>query len=237
MAQAEIPAPSVFWNSLSQEDRNEYLRLRQSFHSGQKISSKDRRIVTFRKELNIVLQYLERSSQNMEARCILTGVCFVGPLICVNTRQLKSFLSRCKSSINGSFQQLGYVALKTKAKARNCCVAVLPALQNHQTVLRQWTVRVAGEEAPFCFVSSFPYVGLPEITEDDLFDEKKTAPTHMSPQPHHHIMQRQLQHRMVTFGNMLQNNNLNLHLINQNFLNLMIKQSKNILIPKFILRF
>lgn len=224
------PAPASFWNILSQDDRNEYLRLRQSFHNGQKISSKDRRIVTFRKELNIVLQYLERSPENMEARCILIGVCFVGPLICVNTRQLKSFLSRCKSSINGSFQQLGYVALKTKAKARSCCVAVLPSLQNHQTVLRQWTVRVAGDDAPFCFVSSYSYVGLPEITEEDLFDEKPkpirsnsshiNAPSMMY--PHQFIQQQQSilnnplmndpnfgsNQKTVTFGNIYQNQQL-----------------------------
>lgn len=222
------PAPATFWNSLSQDDKNEYLRLRQSFHNGQKISSKDRRIVTFRKELNIVLQYLERSPENMEARCILIGVCFVGPLICVNTRQLKSFLSRCKSSINGSFQQLGYVALKTKAKARNCCVAVLPSLQNHQTVLRQWTVRVAGEEAPFCFVSSFSYVGLPDITDEDLFDEKpkpiRSNSSHLNTSslmfPHQFLPQQQQSilnnplmndanfnnnQKTVTFGNIYQN--------------------------------
>lgn len=222
------PAPATFWNILSQEDRSEYLRLRQSFHNGQKISSKDRRIVTFRKELNIVLQYLERSPENMEARCILIGVCFVGPLICVNTRQLKSFLSRCKSSINGSFQQLGYVALKTKAKARSCCVAVLPSLQNHQTVLRQWTVRVAGEEAPFCFVSSYKYVDLPEITDEDLFDEKpkpiRSNSSHINTSslmfPHQFIQQQQQSilssplmndpnfngnQKTVTFGNIYQN--------------------------------
>lgn len=221
------PAPATFWNILSQDDRNEYLRLRQSFHNGQKISSKDRRIVTFRKELNIVLQYLERSSENMEARCILIGVCFVGPLICVNTRQLKSFLSRCKSSINGSFQQLGYVALKTKAKARSCCVAVLPSLQNHQTVLRQWTVRVAGEDAPFCFVSSYKYVDLPEITDEDLFDEKpkpiRSNSSHINAPPlmfPHQFIQQQQQsilnnslmndpnfnnnQKTVTFGNIYQ---------------------------------
>lgn len=237
-----VPSPSSFWNILSQDDRNEYLRLRQSFHNGQKVSSKDRRIATFRKELNIVLQYLERSPENMEARCILIGVCFVGPLICVNTRQLKAFLSRCKSSINGSFQQLGYVALKTKAKARNCCIAVLPSLQNYQTVLRQWTVRVAGDEAQFCFVSSFPFVGLPEITEDDLFDEKPKPTRSNSSQinasslmfppflPQHqqmYVQQHQMamahplqanpnfQKKTVTFGNLYQNQQNPMYAMNQ----------------------
>ncbi|KAH0792701.1 hypothetical protein GPJ56_003324 [Histomonas meleagridis] len=165
--------PSQFWNALSRDDQEEFIRLRTSFHNGQKISSKDRRIVTFSKELNIVLRFLERSEQNQEARCILTGICFVGPIICVNNRQLKAFLSRCKSSINGSFQQLGYVALKTKSKARNCVISALPMLQSHPNILKQWTVRCASDKTKFCFVSSFTNVQMPEILDEDLYDEKQ----------------------------------------------------------------
>lgn len=170
---SEMSLPSQFWNALSREDQDEFMRLRTNFHNGQKISSKDRRIVTFSKELNIVLRFLERSNSNLEARCILTGVCFVGPIICVNNRQLKAFLSRCKSSINGSFQQLGYVALKTKSKARNCVISALPMLQNHPNILKQWTVRCASDKTKFCFVSSFTGVQMPEILEEDLYDEKQ----------------------------------------------------------------
>ncbi|OHS94075.1 hypothetical protein TRFO_39710 [Tritrichomonas foetus] len=190
MTASDLHLPQSYWNQLSQDDKNEFLRLRTNFHHGQKISSKDRRIVTFRKELLIVLNYLERGQENMETRCVLTGVCFAGPLVCVNTRQLKSFLSRCKSSINGSFQQLGFVALRTKAKAKSCVVAVLPSLENHQNILRQWTVRYTSVDAQFCFVSSYPYSNLPEITEDDLFDEKKGQTPEISvSQPAHPFYQ------------------------------------------------
>lgn len=68
---------------------------------------------------------------------------------------------------------MGYVALRTKAKARSCVVAVMPSLQNEQNILRQWTVRCASEDAHFCFISSFSHVQLPQITEDDLYDEKR----------------------------------------------------------------
>lgn len=192
--------PALYWNMLSHDDRCEYVRLRQGFHQGQKTSSKDRRIVTFRKELNTVVQYLERNSENKETRCVLCGVCFAGKVVCVNTRQLKSFLCRCKSSINGSFQQLGYVALRTKAKARQCVLTVLPSLQNHQNILRQWTVRVISDDALFCFVTSFSQVVLPEITPDDLFDEKKPgekAAPRAYPSPPV-VMPEQM--RQVTFG-------------------------------------
>ena len=217
----EMNLPSQYWNAISQDDRNEFIRLRNSFHHGQKISSKDRRIITFSKELNIVLNYLERSDDNQEARCVLCGVCFVGPIVCVNTRQLKSFLSRCKSSINGSFQQLGFVALRTKAKARNCVLTALPSLQTHQNILRQWTVRYASDDAKFCFVSSYSNLPMPEITQDDLFDEKKVVPRRsnssnlfMSPVSHN-LMQFPFnipQHSpspIATIQNNIINNNIN----------------------------
>jgi hypothetical protein len=102
---------------------------------------------------------------------VVAGGCFAGSVACVNTRQFKGVLKRCKSSINGSFQQLGYVALRTKSKARQCVTTVLPSLQNEQAILRQWTVRVVSLGAAFCFVSSFCHAILPEITDDDLLEE------------------------------------------------------------------
>jgi len=185
----EISLPPSYWNALSQDDRTEFVRLRSHFLQGQKISSKDRRIVTFRKELIAVLKYIERSDSCVEERSVLVGVCFAGPFICVNTRQLKNFLGRCKSSINGSFQQMGYVALRTKAKARSCVLAVMPSLQNDTNILRQWTVRCASEDASFCFLSSFSHVSLPQINEEDLYDEKR--PTSIS------------QTQTVTFPNLI----------------------------------
>jgi hypothetical protein len=183
----DLPVPVVYWNLLPQDDRSEYIRLRTSFHHAQKISSKDRRVVTFRRELTIVIQFLERSPENLEARCIVTGVCFAGGIVCVNTRQLKGFLKRCKSSINGSFQQLGYVALRTKSKARNCVLTVLPSLQHDQNILRQWTVRAVSDDAEFCFLSSFSGAGLPEITDRDLLEDrplsKNIVPSDQLPQP------------------------------------------------------
>ena len=178
---SEISLPPQYWNALSQDDRCEFMRLRSNFRQGPKVTSKDFRIVTFSKELSIVIRYLERSPENAEARCVLVGVCFVGPYVCVNTRQLKTFLGRCKSSINGSFQQLGYVALKTKAKAKACVITALPSLQNNQSILRQWTVRYVSDDMKLCFFTSFSPVGMPAIVEGDLYDERKPRATKTAP--------------------------------------------------------
>lgn len=170
----EILLPSIYWNKLTQEDKTEFQKLRNHFHQSQKISSKDSRLVSFSNELHTVLKFIEKSEQGRECRTILTGVAFAGPFICVNTRQLKCFLGRCKSSINGSFQQLGYVAIKTKSKARACILAILPSLISDQNILRQWTVRCASEDAKFCFVTSLTSIQLPIVTNDDLNEDHKS---------------------------------------------------------------
>jgi hypothetical protein len=174
------------WDQLSQDDKAEFVKLKGDFHRGQKSTSKDRRITTFHRELQVVLDWLERSDENKEIRCIIAGICFAGPYICINTRQLKCFLCRCKSSINGCFQQLGFVALRTKSKGRNCVLSVLPSLCHQQDVLRQWAVRWASDNASFCFVSSFSSAGMPPITEDDLVDHRGQSnprPLYQRPPP------------------------------------------------------
>ncbi|EAY09688.1 hypothetical protein TVAG_098240 [Trichomonas vaginalis G3] len=187
----------AFWNKLTEEDKNEFNKLKAHFHQNISSSGKDRRVVTFANELMAVLKFLDRDLIHREERCILTGICFAGPFICVNTRQLKTFLGRCKSSINGSFQQMGYVALRTKAKARNCIISILKPLMNEPAILRQWTVRRASDHTEFCYLSSFSVSLLPEVTEDDLDTEpvanNKSAQHQMPlPPPIKKISQQQL---------------------------------------------
>jgi hypothetical protein len=94
--------------------------------------------LVFRNEVQLII---DGTPFGREERSIVCGIAVAGPLIAVNTRQLKSLIGRCKSSINGSFRQLGYLAVKTKSKARECVLVILPSLKGDPGSLRQWTVR------------------------------------------------------------------------------------------------
>lgn len=163
------------WEALSMEDRVELVRLYDDFRIQQKNPNKDKKNQAFQNELITLMEYIEHSDDRREERAILIGVAFIGQLICVNTRQLKGFLGRCKSSINGSFQQLGYVALKTKAKARESVLEVLPSLAREQNMIRQWTVRCATKDSNLIFPTKMIGRNLPHIVEEDLFDEKSIS--------------------------------------------------------------
>jgi hypothetical protein len=142
-----------WWTGLCADDQREFLRLRGSFREEVPAHARDRRSASFSQELVALLQFIERSPIGFEERSLLVGVAFAGPFICVNTRQLKALVGRCKSSINGSFQQLGYVGIKSKAC--DCLLSVLPSLVKQPTLLRQWTVRCASEHSQVCFVTKF----------------------------------------------------------------------------------
>jgi hypothetical protein len=171
-----VPSPRCVWNELSSDDQKEFARLRQEFEDAPKVTSRDRRLQTFPRDLRQVISFIERSPQNAEARAIVVGLCFVGALVCINTRQLKTFMARSKSSINGSFQTLGYQLVSAKSKARECCLAAMPGLRGHRDTIRQWTARVACETATHRFPSSFAATELPELRPEDLFHEQKTKP-------------------------------------------------------------
>lgn len=61
--------------------------------------------------------------------------------IAINIRQFKTLTSKCKSSINGHLQQMGYVMPIQGTEASNALVSVFPFLKNNFQELRQWTIR------------------------------------------------------------------------------------------------
>jgi hypothetical protein len=178
---AEACGPPAIWNRLTQEDHSEYFRLKLQLQRSQRPIGDGHRTLGFQKELLTALSFIERSPEGTEERSIICGVAFAGPYICVNTRQLKAFLGRCKSSINGSFLEMGYTALRTKSKARSCVLACLRALIDDVVNLRQWTVRCASRSALFCICSSFTSRERPEIYESDLVQLPKPVTIQMRP--------------------------------------------------------
>jgi len=130
--------PMLFWKMLSADDKKEYLLLKESF---QNPNQKERHHSSIQNDLRLVVNFIERRKDLQEPRSIVSGICFTGSYICVNTSQLKCLLGRCKSSINNLFQQLGYVSGKTKV--RQYILTVLPLLHRDPSLLRQWTMRCA----------------------------------------------------------------------------------------------
>ncbi|KAH0794337.1 hypothetical protein GPJ56_001779 [Histomonas meleagridis] len=166
-----------YWKMLSEDEKEEYVRICENFKNEEKKTSKDKRIVSFPNELSILVHFIEQSEFNKEARCVLVGICFCGPILCLNNRQLKNLTCRCKSSINGSFQKLGYVSISCKSKSRDCVITALPSLKCYPILLRQWSSRYVSSNTLICFVPSITNVQMPEIYEEDVHEDKRKQRT------------------------------------------------------------
>lgn len=167
--------PARHWTDLSEHDKRTYNELRVFFRQQQKEHLKERKTTPFASEILCILNYIEQETPGRDDRCIVAGIGFAGPLICVNTQQLKNLVCRCKSSINSGFQQIGYDAIRTKTKAREAILAIIPELRKEPSCLRQWTVRAASDASYVCFVSWYRPPGLPEICPEDFYEERKAT--------------------------------------------------------------
>jgi hypothetical protein len=159
----KLPSPA-HWSRLTVDDQSEYLRLVVFFATDQRTAgspraSNERRESVFMKEIFTVLEFVDRSSENREERSVITGICVCSPYICLNTSTLKTLLGRCKSSINGLFQDLGYKPSRGRSP-REFVVLALPSLSSDTKALRQWTVRRAMEGYTCWFLG--PPLALPD---------------------------------------------------------------------------
>lgn len=164
--------PIRHWTDLSDYDKQTYNDLRVHFRQQQKQHLKERKTTPFANEILCILDWIDHQPQGHDDRCIVAGIAFAGPFICVNTQQLKNLVCRCKSSINSGFQQIGYDALRSREKVREAILAIIPALRTEPSCMRQWTVRCVSDDAFICFVSKWCPEGLPQVSREDYCDEK-----------------------------------------------------------------
>lgn len=176
--------PIRHWTDLSDYDKQTYNDLRVHFRQQQKQHLKERKTTPFANEILCILDWVDHQPQGHDDRCIVAGIGFAGPFICVNTQQLKNLVCRCKSSINSGFQQIGYDALRDKEKVREAILAIIPDLRNEPSCLRQWTVRCVSSDAVICFRSKWCPTGLPELSTGAASEQspKKPATRILQPQ-------------------------------------------------------
>ena len=134
------PCP-MYWEKLSDTDKRQYLFLRQTLASPTCKNRRNRSAQTFSEILQGIKAYVVRGEPADHDRSLVCGVCWLNDKIAINTRQLRLILSKCKSSINGSFQQLGYGTIPTGADSSAELINYFPELENNFPQLRQWTVR------------------------------------------------------------------------------------------------
>ena len=138
------------------EERAEYQSLVNSISSDVQKTRMHSGLTEFVKHISLVHRFIARGNSNDALRGIVCGVEFGRGFILVNTARLKNVLFRSKSCMNGCFQRLGYDVMRPSHDIVCLFTRLLPNVNPEFFALRQWCVRLVGEESKVCFLSNLP---------------------------------------------------------------------------------
>ena len=130
-----------FWWLLSDEDRCKYTCLKIAISSRSLKSQRNKRVETFNEILSEIQSFVVRGTKDDAVRGLACGVFWLAEGIAINTHQLRHLISKCKSSINGSLQKMGYSTSLGRTEAAIAISNAFPILKDNSTELRKWTVR------------------------------------------------------------------------------------------------
>lgn len=156
----EMPA---YWDLLNELDRDHYTRIRMAFASPVCKHRRNHSTKINGEIINTVKSFVVRNDDDDWKRALVCGICWMPDMIAVNTRQLRILLSKCKSSINALFLNLGYTTMQTNNDYATSLVRVFPNLKDNFAELRRWTPRI-----PITGQSIGVPVPLPVSLPDDM---------------------------------------------------------------------
>ena len=176
-----------YWELLSEDDKLQYTTLQKSFGSGALKKMRNGRAETFEEVLEEIKHFCikEEDGDNDWKRFLVCGICWMDQAIAINTRQLKLLVCKCKSSINGSLQKMGYTTNMAHSESWKILFPKIPLLKDHYSELRKWTIRYkpgcTPESAPRAELSQEAHVQIPKRTVQK--HQTQTIKQHPTPAP------------------------------------------------------
>jgi hypothetical protein len=148
------------WNLLSDSDAHIYLELRDHFNQNAGKSRKGERLDSFTERLDRIRSFVDRDDEDCWKRSLVCGICFLPNALALNIQQFRKLIGKCKSSINGSLQQLGYTAQPPAKHLEQLFRAKLPPNMRDNGELKKWSFRFkemdVREKSPPPFVVPLP---------------------------------------------------------------------------------
>lgn len=166
-----------YWDWLSESDRIEYSELKKELSSSNYKNKRNRSKETFVTLLSKVKNFVIKGDAGDTNRALVCGIVWLDKGVAINTHQLCLLTGKCKSSINGSFQRLGYGTMPTGTDSSGDLISKFPLLKSNFGELRQWTIRKKLNDSDE--ISPAP-VCTPEVSTGadlELFGTVELAPT------------------------------------------------------------
>ena len=130
-----------FWWMINNADKYQYTCLKLAIASNCTKNQRNKRIETFSEVMEAIKTFAIRGDQEDKIRCLVCGIAWLPEGIAINTHQLKKLVSKCKSSINGSLQKMGFIVNLGRTEAANAVTNNFTFLKDNNTELRKWSVR------------------------------------------------------------------------------------------------
>ena len=158
-----------FWWVLSEQDKVQYNRLRAFFMANTESNQRNRRLSSFTEAIEMIRSFCLRDDGNDMIRCIVCGIVWLKDGVATNTHRLAGLLSKCKSSINGSFQMMGYAETIPRRKGSDMVSDYLTLLKGDRGELRKWTLRMRKDR-----VQQQRQIELEDLAFDSALEKLKT---------------------------------------------------------------
>lgn len=130
-----------YWYLLSEKDKTDYRGLQHVFNAATYRRNRGHRVEAFDEILETIRNFAERGDEDDWKRFLVCGVCWMDYDLAVNTRQMRLLVTKCKSSINGSLQKMGYSTNTYHSKSWKVLFDRIPVLKDKFGEIRQWTIR------------------------------------------------------------------------------------------------
>jgi hypothetical protein len=160
----------VHWHFLSEIDKEGYHELRNRFQEDVGKVRKGERLDSFADCLQRLRHYIESDPDDSWKRSLVCGIFFLSRALALNIQQLRILLGKCKSSINGSLQQLGYNARPAGQLPDQELLDRLPPTFHDVGFLKKWSFRFKNwtvrPEPRQPFVIPLPIMAQPRMNVD-----------------------------------------------------------------------
>ena len=130
-----------FFDILSEADQIIYNNLRQVLSSSDNKNCRGKRLENFSEVLSSIKQFCIKGDADDAKRCLVCGICWLPIGIAINNRQFSLLVGKCKSSVNGSLQKLGFNSIQSRKESIAMIAQAIPFLKNNYNEAREWTVR------------------------------------------------------------------------------------------------
>ncbi|OHT02399.1 hypothetical protein TRFO_30529 [Tritrichomonas foetus] len=140
-ATEQAPATPQYWDLIPKDDQIQYQELREQLSAPKYKNRRNKSHEVFKDMIELIHSFSVRGDDFDWKRSLVCGIIWLDSSIAINTHQLRLLVDKCKSSINGSFQSIGYETVPTGTESASELISKFPFMRNNFAELRQWTVR------------------------------------------------------------------------------------------------